>query len=96
LFVRDLIPDLKAPGGLLVEKVEGLAVSEAGDVWIINDNGGVDDNSGEQLLLNLGRIAQLYNRHCSSCIHVSLRLLAISWSGRALDRKVSPEVCSTY
>jgi hypothetical protein len=55
-LVRDLIPDLQAPGGLVPEKIEGLAVTVFGDVWINNDNDGVDDNNGEQLLINLGTI----------------------------------------
>jgi secreted PhoX family phosphatase len=45
---------LLSTGGMVVEKVEGLAVDSVGNVWINNDNDGVDDNSGEQLLLNLG------------------------------------------
>jgi hypothetical protein len=65
-FVRDLIPDLKAGNGLVMEKVEGLAVDDSGNVWINNDNDGnvwinngndgVRDNTGENLLLNLGDI----------------------------------------
>ncbi len=55
-LVRDLIPDLQASGGLVAEKVEGSAVTLTGDVYIINDNDGVDDNSGETELLNLGAI----------------------------------------
>jgi hypothetical protein len=53
---RDLMPDLKSFNGLVVEKVEGLTVDGAGNLWINNDNDGVDDNSGEQLLLNLGSV----------------------------------------
>lgn len=55
-LIRDLLPDLAAPGGLIPEKIEGLAVTPAGDVYIVNDNDGVDDNSGETELLNLGAI----------------------------------------
>lgn len=55
-LVRDLLPDLKAPGGLVVEKIEGSAVLANGDVYVVNDNDGVNDNSGETLLLNLGRL----------------------------------------
>ena len=44
------------PTGLIAEKVEGSAVTEDGDVYIINDNDGVDDNSGETNLINLGDI----------------------------------------
>lgn len=45
--VRDLIPDLKAQGGYVVDKVEGLAIFEDGTVWVSTDNDGVDDSSGE-------------------------------------------------
>ncbi len=55
-LVRDLIEDLAAPGGLIYEKVEGSAITRRGDVFIINDNDGVDDNSGETQLINLGKI----------------------------------------
>jgi len=57
-LVRDLIAagDLTATGGLIAEKIEGSAVTENGDVYIINDNDGVDDNSGETLLIHLGNI----------------------------------------
>ncbi len=55
-LVRDIMSDLQAPGGLIYEKVEGSAVMANGDVYIINDNDGVDDNSGETQLINLGGI----------------------------------------
>jgi hypothetical protein len=55
-LVRDLIDDLSLTGGLIVEKVEGSAVTANGDVIIVNDNDGIDDNSGETRLLNLGNI----------------------------------------
>ncbi|MCG8371596.1 MAG: esterase-like activity of phytase family protein [Proteobacteria bacterium] len=55
-LVRDLTDDLTATGGLQVEKVEGSAVTLMGDVFVINDNDGVDDNSGETRLVNLGNI----------------------------------------
>jgi hypothetical protein len=43
-----------ASGGLVPEKIEGSAITASGNVWIVNDNDGVDDNSGETQLLNLG------------------------------------------
>ncbi|WP_339064950.1 esterase-like activity of phytase family protein [Teredinibacter turnerae] len=57
-LVRDLVAagDLTATGGLIPEKIEGSAVMANGDVYIINDNDGVDDNSGETQLINLGSI----------------------------------------
>lgn len=53
-LVTDLMPYLAAPGGIIPEKVESLALDEEGNMWIINDNDGLDDNSGEQQLLNIG------------------------------------------
>ena len=50
---RDLMVDLKATGGLVLEKVEGLAVLPKGDILVINDNDGVDDSNGETQLLKL-------------------------------------------
>ena len=47
---------LLAPGGLLYEKIEGMALMDDGDVYVCNDNDGVDDNSGETQLLNVGNI----------------------------------------
>ena len=54
LFI-DLMPFLTIAGGLPSEKIEGMAVTEDGHVWIINDNDGVDDNSGETQLMDLGK-----------------------------------------
>jgi len=55
-LMRDLINDLKAPGGAVPEKIEGAARLANGNVLIVNDNDGVDDNSGEVQLLNLGKV----------------------------------------
>jgi hypothetical protein len=55
---RDLMlaGDLSIDGLMTPEKIEGLAVMANGDVLIANDNDGVDDNSGETQLINLGDI----------------------------------------
>ena len=50
----DLMNDLANTGGLIYEKIEGSALTTDGDIYIINDNDGVDDNSGENQLINLG------------------------------------------
>ncbi len=55
-LVRDLMGDLKATGGLVLEKVEGLAVDEDGTAYIVNDNDGVDDSNGETQLLKFKNI----------------------------------------
>lgn len=46
-LVRDLIPDLAANNGYVVDKVESLAIDENGRAYVITDNDGVDDSSGE-------------------------------------------------
>ena len=56
-LMRDLINDLKVPGGQVPEKIEGAARLANGNVLIVNDNDGVDNNSGEVQLLNLGKLA---------------------------------------
>jgi len=53
VFFRDLIPSITAYNGAIIEKVEGLAVTKGGKIWINTDNDGVDDNSGEQLLIRV-------------------------------------------
>lgn len=54
--VHDLIPALKSlTNGYVVDKVEGLAFDHAGNAWVITDNDGVDDSSGETLFWNAGK-----------------------------------------
>lgn len=53
----DLLPTLQAQNGLVLDKVEGAMVTALGDLWISTDNDGVDDASGESLLINLGPAA---------------------------------------
>jgi hypothetical protein len=52
----DLINVYSANGSYPVEKIEGMAFTEKGEVWIVNDNDGIDENSGETQLLNLGKL----------------------------------------
>lgn len=46
-LVRDLIPDLKTQNGYVVDKVESLAIATDGTAYVITDNDGVADSSGE-------------------------------------------------
>jgi Esterase-like activity of phytase len=55
-LVRDLLPDLTADHGLVIEKVEGLALLRNGNTLIVTDNDGVDGSSGETQFINLGAI----------------------------------------
>lgn len=54
--VRDLMPDLAADHGPILEKVEGMAVLRNGDAFIVTDNDGVDDSSGETQFIRLERV----------------------------------------
>jgi DNA-binding beta-propeller fold protein YncE len=56
-LVRDLIGDLRtAANGYVVDKVEGFAIEAGGEAFIVTDNDGVDDSSGETLFIRLGNI----------------------------------------
>jgi len=54
--VRDLISDLKATNGYVVDKVEGFTIDAAGNGFVVTDNDGVDDSSGETLFFGIGPI----------------------------------------
>ena len=51
--VRDLIPDLTATGGYVLDKVEGLTFTPNGTAYVVTDNDGVDDHSGETMFFAL-------------------------------------------
>lgn len=52
--VRDFLPDLAVLNGYIVDKVEGFAIDAAGTGWVVTDNDGVDDASGETLFWSIG------------------------------------------
>ncbi len=52
-LVDDLMDDLTATGGLVLEKIEGITVTPDGTVLIVNDNDGVDDSNGETRFMRL-------------------------------------------
>ncbi len=51
---HDLLPDLRATNGWVQEKVEGMAVAGNGELYVVTDNDGLDDATGETVLLRLG------------------------------------------
>lgn len=56
-LVRDLIPDLKsATNGYVADKVEGFAIDSSGEAFVVTDNDGVDDSSGETIFLKIGKL----------------------------------------
>lgn len=48
-LVVDLLPALTSTGGYVLDKVEGLAITQDGTMWVSTDNDGVDDHSGETM-----------------------------------------------
>jgi hypothetical protein len=55
-LLRDLMPDLLASKGYVLDKVEGFAVDAAGMAFAVTDNDGIDGSSGETLFLPLGKL----------------------------------------
>jgi hypothetical protein len=55
-LVRDLVPDLKSNNGYVVDKVESLAIDSDGTGYVITDNDGVDDSSGETFFWSIGAL----------------------------------------
>ncbi|WP_171173019.1 esterase-like activity of phytase family protein [Ruegeria sp. HKCCD8929] len=55
-LVRDLLPDLTSTGGYVLDKVEGLAILPSGEGFVITDNDGVDDASGETMFWSIGNV----------------------------------------
>lgn len=53
-LLRDLLPDLQASSVWIAEKVEGVAVTAGGDLYVVTDNDGIDDATGETVFLGLG------------------------------------------
>ncbi|MCX5516002.1 alkaline phosphatase [Kaistia algarum] len=55
--LADLLPALAAPKGYVLDKVESFAIDADGNAFVITDNDGVDDHSGETQFIRLGKIA---------------------------------------
>jgi hypothetical protein len=53
-LVRDLVPDLKGNNGYVVDKVESFAIDADGTGYVITDNDGSDDSSGETFFWSIG------------------------------------------
>lgn len=55
-LVRDFIPDLAANNGYVLDKVESFAIDADGVGYVITDNDGVDDSSGETFFWSIGSL----------------------------------------
>jgi hypothetical protein len=58
--VYDLIPAMSASRGWITDKPEGTAITRKGEVFVVTDNDGVEDWSGETSFLALGDIDRLF------------------------------------
>jgi len=56
----DLLPAMLETNGWISDKPEGTAVAVDGSVYVITDNDGVEDWSGETSFLRLGRFPELF------------------------------------
>jgi hypothetical protein len=55
-LVHDFIPDLARWGGYVVDKVEGFAIDVNDSAYVVTDNDGVDDSSGETFFWTIGQL----------------------------------------
>ncbi|UJW86727.1 esterase-like activity of phytase family protein [Devosia sp. SL43] len=55
-LVRDLVPDLASNNGYVVDKVESFAIDASGTGYVIADNDGTDDSSGETFFWSIGAL----------------------------------------
>ena len=55
-LVRDLVPDLKSANGYVLDKVESFAIDAKGEGFVITDNDGVADSSGETMFWSIGTV----------------------------------------
>ncbi|WP_296138578.1 esterase-like activity of phytase family protein [uncultured Tessaracoccus sp.] len=54
--VTNVLDRLRATHGWTQEKLEGMTIDAAGNVFVVTDNDGLDDINGETVFLNLGRL----------------------------------------
>ena len=59
--VYDLLPKLTATNGWITDKPEGVAVTSDGRTYVVTDNDGVEDWSGESWFFDLGRYWRLFH-----------------------------------
>ncbi|WP_433266172.1 hypothetical protein ACQPWR_02425 [Micromonospora vinacea] len=57
------MPALRATDGWTQEKLEGLTVAGGGEVYAITDNDGVQDATGETVLMRLDSSRKVFGRN---------------------------------
>jgi hypothetical protein len=58
--IYDVLPRLNATHGWITDKPEGVAITEEGRMFVVTDNDGVEDWSGETTFLELGWYRKLF------------------------------------
>jgi len=58
--VFDLLPALEETNGWVTDKPEGFAITDSGQTYVVTDNDGVEDWSGETWFLQLGQMKRLF------------------------------------
>jgi hypothetical protein len=58
--VVDIIPAMEATNGWISDKPEGVAIGQGGQMYVVTDNDGVDDWSGETAFLRIGNFFKLF------------------------------------
>ena len=58
--VYDMLPDLRSTNGWITDKPEGVAVTRDGSVYVVTDNDGVDDWSGETWFFRAGNLWKMF------------------------------------
>ena len=61
-LLRDILPDLEAASISVPDKVESLAITSDGTVYLATDNDGVDENYGETVFISLGSVEEAFVR----------------------------------
>ncbi|MFY1634780.1 esterase-like activity of phytase family protein [Solwaraspora sp. WMMB335] len=62
-LAHDVLPVLAAGNGWTQEKLEGLTVGGDGQVYVVTDNDGAQDATGETVFLRLGSVYRVFGRH---------------------------------
>ncbi|GAB2875510.1 esterase-like activity of phytase family protein [Nocardioides pacificus] len=66
----DVVPALRDLAGWTQEKLEGLGVTQDGRVFVVTDNDGLDDATGETQLIELGRLSRVFRDSIGTSVAV--------------------------
>ncbi len=58
VLLHDVLPDMRRYNGWVVDKLEGMAIAFDGTTYLVSDNDGLDDATGETMFLRLESLAE--------------------------------------